>query len=52
MATTDATGAQTGTYTYDPFGNPTATAPNNTANASAFGYVGKNEKFTDWWTQM
>jgi len=43
-----------GTTLTGPFGEPISgqTAPNNTANASSFGYVGKNEKFTDWWTQI
>nr|WP_239063305.1 PA14 domain-containing protein [Streptomyces sp. SID13031] len=47
MATTDASGAQTGTFTYDPFGNPVATSPNNTATGSTYGWVGQHEKDTE-----
>jgi RHS repeat-associated protein len=47
MATTDATGAQTSTFTYDPFGNPVATSPNNTATGSTYGWVGQHEKDTE-----
>jgi|GEM_PF-1359647 len=49
FATTDASGTLLGTTLTGPFGEPISgqTAPNNTANASSFGYVGKNEKFTE-----
>lgn len=47
FATTGSTGAQTGTYTYDPFGNPVASTPNNTATGSTFGWVGQHQKETD-----
>src|SRR5205823_6429336 len=47
LATTDATGAQTGTFTYDPFGNPVSTTPNNTATGSTYGWVGQHEKDTE-----
>jgi RHS repeat-associated protein len=47
MARTDATGTQTGTFTYDPFGNPVATSPNNTATGSTYGWVGQHEKDTE-----
>jgi RHS repeat-associated protein len=45
FATTDENGVQTGTFSYDPFGNKTSTTyPNNTANNSTFGWVGQHEK--------
>jgi RHS repeat-associated protein len=44
FATTDASGAQTGTFTYDPFGNPAASSPTNTATGSSFSWVGAHEK--------
>lgn len=46
MATTDATGALVGTFTYDPFGNATTT-PNNTATGSTYGWVGQHEKLNE-----
>jgi RHS repeat-associated protein len=48
FATTDASGAQTGTYQYDPFG--TVLSSTKAANADGktdFGYVGSHEKFTE-----
>ena len=48
MATTDASGAQTGTFTYDPFGNKAGTSlPDNTATGSTFGWVGQHEKVNE-----
>ena len=47
LATTDASGAQTGTFTYDPFGNPVSTNPDNTATGSTYGWVGQHEKDTE-----
>jgi RHS repeat-associated protein len=47
LATTDASGSQTGTFTYDPFGNPVSTSPNNTATGSTYGWVGQHEKDTE-----
>lgn len=47
FTTTDATGAQTGTFTYDPFGNPVASSPNNTATGSTYSWVGQHEKDTE-----
>jgi RHS repeat-associated protein len=47
MATTDASGAQTGTFTYDPFGNPVSSSPDNTATSSTYGWVGQHEKDTE-----
>ncbi|WP_133805930.1 PA14 domain-containing protein [Kribbella caucasensis] len=47
LGTTDATGAQTGTFTYDPFGNPVAASPDNTATGSTYGWVGQHEKDTE-----
>ncbi len=47
MATTDANGTQTGTFMYDPFGNPVASSPNNTATGSTYGWVGQHEKDTE-----
>jgi RHS repeat-associated protein len=47
MSTTDAAGTLTSSFTYDPFGNPTAAAPNNTATGSTYGWVGQHEKVTD-----
>ncbi len=47
MATTDATGTQTGTYLYDPFGNPASASPTNTATGSTYGYLGQHQKHTD-----
>lgn len=47
MVTTDADGTKTGNYSYDPFGNPLGSTPNNTAPESAFGWVGQHEKLTE-----
>ncbi len=47
MATTNASGVQTGTFTYDPFGNPASGSPNNTATDSTYGWVGQHEKTTE-----
>jgi RHS repeat-associated protein len=47
MATTDASGTQTGTFTYDPFGNPVSSSPDNTASGSTYGWVGQHEKDTE-----
>lgn len=47
MVTTDADGVKTGDYSYDPFGNPLGSSPNNTAPESAFGWVGQNEKLSE-----
>jgi len=48
MATTDAAGAQTGTFQYDPFGNVIGTGtPSNTASGSTYGWVGQHEKLTE-----
>ncbi|HEX7963938.1 MAG TPA: PA14 domain-containing protein [Candidatus Saccharimonadales bacterium] len=48
MATADATGASTGTYTYDPFGNKVSTTyPSNTITGTTYAWVGKNEKDTE-----
>jgi RHS repeat-associated protein len=47
MATTDEAGTQTGTFTYDPFGNPVATTPDNTSDSSTFGWVGQHQKDTE-----
>jgi RHS repeat-associated protein len=47
MATTDASGTQTGTFTYDPFGNPVSSSPDNTATSSTYGWVGQHEKNTE-----
>jgi RHS repeat-associated protein len=44
FATTDASGANQATYTYDPFGNPVGSTPGNTATGSTFGWVGQHEK--------
>ncbi|MEU6351012.1 PA14 domain-containing protein [Streptomyces sp. NPDC047072] len=47
FATTDASGAQTGTYTYDPFGQVLGAATTNTATGSSYGWVGQHEKDTE-----
>jgi len=48
MATTDANGTATSTFTYDPFGNAVSGgSPNNTANAASFGWEGQHEKDTE-----
>ncbi|HUS25893.1 MAG TPA: PA14 domain-containing protein [Nevskiaceae bacterium] len=48
MVTTDANGANTGSFQYDPFGNKTSsTLPNNTATNSTYGWLGQNEKDTE-----
>jgi RHS repeat-associated protein len=47
MATTDASGAQIGTFTYDPFGNAVSSSPDNTATSSTYSWVGKHEKDTE-----
>ncbi len=47
MATTDSSGTQTGTFTYDPFGNPVSGSPSNTATDSTYGWVGQHEKATE-----
>jgi RHS repeat-associated protein len=48
LATSDATGALTGTFTYDPFGNKTSTSmPTNTAQGATYAWVGQHEKLTE-----
>jgi RHS repeat-associated protein len=47
MATTDGAGTSTGTYQYDPFGNPTTATPSNTAASSTYAFVGQHEKITE-----
>ena len=48
MATTDAAGAQTGTFQYDPFGNKASSSlPDNTTGGSTFGWVGQHQKDTE-----
>jgi RHS repeat-associated protein len=47
MATTDAAGTQLGTYSYDPFGTPLNTTPNNTTTGATMGWVGQHEKSMD-----
>lgn len=47
MATTDASGGSLATFTYDPFGNPVSSTPNNTATDSTYGWVGQHEKDTE-----
>jgi RHS repeat-associated protein len=48
MATTDASGTQTGTFQYDPFGQVIGTtSPNNTTPGATMGWVGQHEKLTD-----
>jgi YD repeat-containing protein len=47
MATTDASGANQTSFTYDPFGNPSSAMPTNTATGSTFGWVGQHEKDTE-----
>lgn len=48
MATTNAAGSLTGTYTYDPFGVAlSATGADNTAKSSSYGWVGQHEKITE-----
>jgi RHS repeat-associated protein len=47
MATTDASGTQTGTFSYDPFGNPVSGTPTNSTTNSTFGWVGQHEKDTE-----
>jgi RHS repeat-associated protein len=44
FATTDASGVQTGTYSYDPFGQALGSAANNTAVGSSYGWVGQHQK--------
>ena len=43
LATTNTAGTQTGTYIYDPFGNPTTT-PTNTAQSSTYAWMGQHQK--------
>jgi RHS repeat-associated protein len=47
MASTDAAGTQTGTFTYDPFGQQLGATADNTAAGSTFGWVGSHEKDTE-----
>ncbi len=48
FATTNEAGTQTGTFTYDPFGNKAGSSlPDNTAANSTFGWVGQHEKTTE-----
>ncbi len=48
MATSDATGALTGTFTYDPFGNKVSSnLPSNTATGATYAWVGQHEKLTE-----
>jgi RHS repeat-associated protein len=61
MRTTDATGAKVADFIYSPFGQalnpainstttpntPLVEQPNNTGAGGSFGWVGKNEKFTE-----
>jgi RHS repeat-associated protein len=44
MATTDASGGNLATFSYDPFGNPVSSTPGNTAGSSTFGWVGQHQK--------
>jgi RHS repeat-associated protein len=48
MATTDASGAQTGTFQYDPFGNVIGSSvANNTGTGTSFGMEGQHQKLTE-----
>jgi RHS repeat-associated protein len=48
FATTNESGTQTGTFTYDPFGNKvSATLPDNTTGGSTFGWAGQHLKATE-----
>jgi RHS repeat-associated protein len=45
MATTDAAGVSTGSYSYDPFGQVLGSSTaNNSADSVSFGWVGQHEK--------
>ncbi|MGH7196941.1 MAG: PA14 domain-containing protein [Candidatus Saccharimonadales bacterium] len=46
MATVDATGAQTATFKYDPFGNPLTPMPSNTTGTT-YGWVGQHQKLVE-----
>ncbi|TAH33000.1 hypothetical protein EYC58_02490 [Candidatus Saccharibacteria bacterium] len=41
FVTTNAAGTKTGSFDYDPFGNPLAATPNNTVQGDTFGWVGR-----------
>jgi RHS repeat-associated protein len=48
FATTDMTGTLTGTYQYDPFGNPiTLSSPGNTTGSASYGWEGSHEKLAE-----
>jgi len=48
MATTNSSGTQTGTFTYDPFGKLVGTSiPANMANGDSFSWEGKNDKISE-----
>lgn len=48
MATTDARGTLSGTFSYDPFGNIVSQSlPNNTAQGATYAWVGQHEKLTE-----
>ncbi|MDQ0943159.1 PA14 domain-containing protein [Streptomyces sp. V1I1] len=46
MATTNASGAQTGTFQYDPFGKVLSSMPSN-ATGTTYGWEGQNQKLTE-----
>jgi len=48
MLTTDAAGAQTGTFTYDPFGKLVGTTvPNNLTGAASYGHLGQHQRLSE-----
>lgn len=48
MATTNASGALSGTFRYDPFGNKiSSTLPDNTQSGTVLGWAGSHRKFTE-----
>lgn len=46
LVTTNASGTKTGTFDYDPFGNPLSGSPGNTAGGT-YAWVGSHEKLTE-----
>jgi RHS repeat-associated protein len=44
FATTDANGANQATFTYDPFGNPVASSPTNTATGATYDWAGRTQR--------
>ncbi|TAH33002.1 RHS repeat-associated core domain-containing protein [Candidatus Saccharibacteria bacterium] len=48
FVTTNAAGTKTGSFDYDPFGNPlNTTTPNNTVSGATYSWVGQHEKDTE-----